>query len=92
MTMAKTIWKYEIPVREKFTIELPKSARVLAVQNQMDVPCMWILLNPAEEKKTCNFRLVGTGHDVPVNAEDFYLGTFQVAGGEFVFHVFQEAP
>ena len=83
-----TIWKYPIPIQDKFILSVPKGARVLAVQTQYGEPMIWMLVDPTVEKCDMRFTLVGTGHSVPA---DKYIGTFQFMGGNLVFHLFVES-
>ena len=83
----KTIWKYEVnPYSEQ---RLPKGAEVLSVQVQKDKPCIWVLVDPSNEKELRVFRVYGTGHELPDNPGKF-IGTFQLFDGDLVFHVFEE--
>ena len=84
-----TIWKYPIPVQDNIQVEMPKGARVLTVQMQMDVPYVWALVNPQAEKEIRTFRLVGTGHEIRHSDKLTYIGTFQLEGGALVFHLFE---
>lgn len=88
--MKKTIWKFEIKT-DKGNIEMPKDAEILSIQEQNNKPCIWALVNPDNETEERYFELFGTGHDVPcgMGIERNFIGTFQLSGGVFVFHVFE---
>ena len=87
----KTIWKYCVQVEDRFEVQMPKGAEVITVQMQGDVPCIWALVDPAQEMEPRRFRLAGTGHSLPDNINLFgYLGTFQP--GALVFHLFEILP
>lgn len=90
MTSTYRIFKYPVRIRDKFEVELPQSAEILDVQLQFGEPMMWALVDPQEQKVTRRFRVIGTGH--PIESDDLhrlhYVGTFQVAGGDMVFHLF----
>jgi len=81
------IYKYPIEPNDLIAIEMPKGARVLSVQAQRGVPCIWALVDPDAETAIRCFRIYGTGHPVskPVLP---YVGTFQSHGGDLVFHLF----
>lgn len=86
----KTIWKYRL---EPGTTELqiPGGAQILTVQEQFNGPCVWALVDPTREKETVRFHVYGTGHLINVPTEKlYYIGTFQLLGGDLVFHVFGE--
>jgi hypothetical protein len=87
----RTIYKYQIPIEDEFVLPLPTGARVLCVQVQHSVPCIWALVEggagvPTEDRR---FALRGTGHpcDDELNGAT-YIGTFQLHGGGRVFHLF----
>ena len=87
----QTIWKYPVPVADSFTILMPKGARFLTVQTQKTEPQMWALVDrdqPLEERR---FHLLGTGHSDGDRALGQYVGTFQVADGTLIFHLFEAA-
>lgn len=84
----KTIWKWEFSVKDKFTIDMPVGAKVLAVQTQAGVPCFWALVDSDAPRKMRTFRVYGTGHPCPDAPFQEYIGTFQLSGGALVFHLF----
>jgi len=91
------IWKYPFPIEDTFTLEIPKGAQVVHVGAQphsrdpsTEVPTLWCLVNKDAEKVPVEFTLVGTGH---LLSEEFvensiHLGTFFMAGGRLVWHLF----
>ena len=87
----KMICKYPITVRDRFVLVMPQGARVLTVQSQREVPCIWALVDPSEPERLYEFALVGTGH----KREDLdgmpYLGTVQLLDGGLILHVFGPA-
>jgi len=87
----KTIYKYEIPIQDHFTLELPRNAEILVVQTQFSKPQLWALVDLEAPIKKREFRVSGTGHDL---TEDYhkikeYIGTFQIENGGLVFHLFE---
>lgn len=84
----KTIWKYELPYEDNFSIQMPKAAKILDVQVQHEKPCIWALVDDYADTETRTFFLFGTGHPVkPFNVK--YIGTFQMKGGALVYHLFE---
>lgn len=86
----KKVFKYQIEARDSQTITMPKGAEILTVQVQHGEPCIWALVNPDNEPEEVKLRIHGTGHNVPSSELLSYIGTFQLHGGNFVFHVFRE--
>jgi hypothetical protein len=83
--MGKRIFKYEVPVADRFTVEMPTGAELLAVQMQHDRPVFWALVDDNHNREARTFYVVGTGNRVPAGAE-IYVGTWQ--SGPFVWHLF----
>lgn len=86
-----TIHKFEIPVADEFSIEMPSGARVLSAQTQRETPHIWALVDNENVKELRRFHLRGTGHDCTGLEHTVYVGTFQLRGGSLVFHLFAEA-
>lgn len=81
-----TIYKYG--VRPELDIALPKGSKPLCVQLQKGIPQLWIrIATDAGESEVRHFVIVPTGGSVNHTAR--YIGTFQLEGGELVFHVFE---
>lgn len=85
----KTIHKYTLVVTDNQFVDMPKWAKILSVQVQNNIPCIWAEVNtdmPIE--KRC-FEIFGTGNpiheDMGVSRE--YIGTFQMI--HFVWHLYE---
>lgn len=85
----KSIYKYQLPLGDTVTIEMPREAQALAVQVQSGSPYIWALVDPDAPKELRQFKVFGTGHMIPQEDPLHYLGTFQLDDGNFVFHVFE---
>lgn len=84
-----TIWKYAVPPRNVFELELPFGAKFLAVQAQRSIPQAWFLVDPVLTIEARRFVIVATGDHVDRAEELTYLGTFQLNEGELVLHLFE---
>lgn len=84
-----TIWKYQLRDAQIATLNMPKGAQVLSVQVQHGKPMVWALVDPKADMERRISHVVGTGWDFEP-AGMTYVGTFQVSGGEFVFHLFEQ--
>jgi hypothetical protein len=90
--MEKRIFKYPLEVENKQVINLPKGSELLTVQTQFNKPQLWALVDPNEKEKEERYiEMFGTGHPINYNVdlERKYLSTYQLDGGNFVFHVFE---
>ncbi len=70
---------------------MPIGAKILTVQTQNDIPCLWALVDPQAETEGRNIEIFGTGHPVlsDLGTAREYIGTFQMHNGTLVFHVFE---
>lgn len=88
--MINKIYKYQLEVKDYFSIVMPKGASILTVQVQQGIPCIWAIVDPEQIlMETRNFRIFGTGHPILVSAKNSYIGTFQLQNGGFVGHLFE---
>jgi hypothetical protein len=86
----KKIYKYSVELTDIFTLDMPKGAQILSVQEQYGEPQIWAIVDPKADKETRRFRLIGTGHPIEENTSMMsFLGTFQLDNGEFVGHLFE---
>ena len=89
--MTQTIWKYPLPLTDRTLYQMPKGAEILCVQLQNNEPQLWASVNPSSDTETREIITVGTGNNVPADVGR-YIGTYQVHGGDFIFHVFEARP
>ena len=86
-----TLWKYPIPIEDRFTLSLPEGAviRHLAVQGSQTY--LWVEVDPDRVPETRAFFWVGTGHSFPQTPtqEQVYLGTVHLDGLGLVFHLYE---
>ena len=87
----RKIFKYHVPVIDRFELSLPIGAEILKIDIQdssMEKSFMWALVNPEAELEVRKFRLVGTGH--PIEEENLHhISTFKMLGGRLMWHVFE---
>lgn len=86
------VWKFQFEITDTFTIDMPDGARVLHVGLQGDTPTIWCLVNPEAGPCPVAFILRGTGQpfEESLARACVHVGTFQMAGGQLVFHLFTE--
>lgn len=85
-----TIWKFQLELADRQTVEMPSGSQILTVQLQHGKPCIWALVDTSQTGKEIRvIEIIGTGNPIP-NPEDKreYIGTFQFMG-HLVFHVFE---
>ena len=81
------IFKYELEVADRQAIQMPTGAQILCVQVQGNVPCLWAKVNDEATPVSREISIYGTGQALQSYPGD-YIGTFQMAQGELVFHVY----
>lgn len=88
--MKKQIFKYELGAIDRNIIMLPLGSEILSIQVQRGVPCIWVLVNPENQKEERWFEIFGTGHEISFDVERKFIGTFQLnEATSLVFHLFE---
>lgn len=86
----KTVYKYQLTITNRQTVVMPgaKSAKLLSVQMQNNIVCLWALVNTDLPNEKIQISIVGTGH--PIEHDNVqYIDTFQMVARGLVFHVFK---
>lgn len=72
------IFKYSLPVQEKYEIELPKGAQIIRVEDVDGLFYLWAIVNDDEnhpkEKRFLEFYKTGQPIETPIE-HLFFLGT-----------------
>lgn len=85
----RTVWKYPLAFSDKaITHSIPHNEVIVHVAMQDDVPTIWAIVDPGEEREQRTFIVTGTGHLVPDDAS--YIGT--VMERFFVWHIWETHP
>lgn len=70
-----TIYKYQLPVKEKFILELPHSAMILRVDDVEGLFYLWAVVNPEAPLVPRYFECYKTGQPITTPMRSlFYLG------------------
>lgn len=86
----RTIHKFPLQITASQAVVMPQGAEILAVQAQGQTPCLWALVDPERETEIRIIEIFGTGDPIIEGGKArSYLGTFQLKGGESVFHAFE---
>lgn len=89
MGRIRTIWKFPVQVKPDFVVEIPSGGEVLSVQVQYMEPVMWVMVDPDAPKEQRRFTVKGTGHHFDISDLGRFIGTFQLAEGNFIGHLFE---
>lgn len=90
----KTIWKFEIPVTDQVTIDVPEGAEFLRHVHAIDRTTLWLwaVVDPARPLVARTIHILGTGHAhdmLGIPGGLHHIGS--VVTPPFVWHVFDEA-
>lgn len=87
-----TIYKYPIVPTFEQSISIHAGYRILALQVQDGVPCIWAIVNTDAQIVNLYLHTIGTGHPADEFEDKQHVGTYQLSQGEghpiFVGHVF----
>lgn len=86
--MTKSIWKYELVTNGPNKPKVPIGAQFLTLQLQYGLPQIWFLVNVQGTLEERTFEIHGPGWQIQENPGE-YRGTYQLAKGSLVFHVFE---
>lgn len=84
----KTISKFPLKITDVQSIMMQEGAKILTLQAQRDIPCIWAEVIEENKKVKRTFTTYGTGHELPEYPGE-YLGTYQVKNGSGVFHLYE---
>ena len=93
----KTVWKFPLYLKDRQVIEMPLGARVLHVDVQDQVLCLWAEVTPSTQPHERRiFWIVGTGNEMPGGLLRHLGSVFMRRPGDlakhrpFVWHVYEE--
>jgi hypothetical protein len=89
--MNKTIWKYNLLIADDQTIDLPKNAQILTIQNQNGDSCLWALVNPKNDKEPRTILGCRDNNDIDTKSCTLhYISSAQWYS--VVIHYFEKLP
>lgn len=91
----KVIFKYQMPVLEKFTMRLPRGAEIIRMADQGGMFWLWAVVDTGAPDETRQFHAVKCGANVPDIPGLFYRGFcaihVQMELGLYIFEEFCNA-
>ena len=84
-----SIWKFPLNPNSPTLVEMPAGTQILSMQLQGGTPTLWALVDTEAPRVTRHFAIYGTGWEFDYSPGT-HVGTFQMAGGSLVFHVFDQ--
>ena len=84
----RVIYKYELSITDKQTIDLPDGSHILKFGEQDGQIVMWVDQDDFNEIVTIEFNIVGTGQELSTDGMDIWHGTIQMSNG-LVWHIYE---
>jgi hypothetical protein len=85
----ETIFKYPLEDKAIQKIDIPAGGKILAVQVQRGIPCLWVKVNSDNPFRTRIIETYYTGKAMKAHPDRVYVGTYQFDERNLVFHVFE---
>lgn len=89
----KTIWKYQLPVLERFVLKLPEGAQIIRIDDQGGMLWAWAIVNTEAPLTERSFRAFKTGAQMPDDVLLQYVGCAAIhVQMELMLYFFEELP
>lgn len=82
-------WVWNFKTSDTQVISMPYAAKILCVQMQHGIPCLWALCKMDDGMADRTIDIFGTGHSIIDLFTRTYIGTVQQMDGALVWHVFE---
>lgn len=87
----KVIFKYQMPVLEKFTMKLPQGAQIIRVADQGGLFWLWAIVDTTVPDEDRHFVSVKCGANVPQDYPLIYIGFCAIfVQQELGLYIFEE--
>lgn len=87
----KVIYKYQMPVQEKFSMELPKDAQILRVADQDGMFWLWAVVDTRAPDEERNFIAIKCGANIPEDRILNYIGMCAIfVQQELALYIFED--
>lgn len=78
--MKNQIWKFEISDSQKSFL-IPIESKILHIQVEDGIPCIWVRVDPTTEKTKRHFELFDASYNTEYDGvERAFIGAFQMDG------------
>lgn len=92
-TTGRVIFKYQMPVLEKFSMKLPQGAEIIRMQDQGGMFWLWAVVDTSAPMEERFFRAFKTGAEIPAGLKLLYIGFCAVfVQMELGLYIFEESP
>lgn len=87
--MALEVWKFPLKSTGHINVSMPVGADIISVQALRGLVTLWATCDQEKDVELRNFFVAMTGAPLPELHPLKSVGTVQLDGGDFVFHVFE---
>lgn len=84
----QAIYKFDLPFTEHIQLQMPEGAIIFNVATQYEAPRIWAICDTEAALVVRRLEMRATGQPFD-GSEAMYLGTFQMLGGDLVYHLFE---
>lgn len=92
-TTGKVIFKYQMPVLERFTMKLPAGAEIIRMEDQGGMFWLWAVVDTAAPDEERQFAAFKTGGAIPDDLNLAYRGFCKVhVQQELGLYIFEVLP
>ena len=89
----RVIFKYQMPVLEQFSMNLPAGAQIIRMADQGGMFWLWAVVDTDAPAETRHFRAFKTGAKIPDGLDLRYIGFCAVfVQMELGLYIFEEFP
>lgn len=89
----RVIFKYQMPVLEEFSMDLPAGAEIIRMEDQGGMFWLWAVVDTNQPNETRNFMAFKTGAEMPPDVKLKYVGFcavfVQMELGLYIFEVIE---
>ena len=87
--MEMAIFKYPLTFEAFQSIYVPEGARIIHFDKQVEIPTLWIEVDPTVPTVQRHFRMLGTGHAIPTDERLVHVGTALFNSHTLVWHLYE---
>lgn len=86
-----TIFKYQMPVLEQFSMTLPEGAKIIRMADEGGMFWLWAVVNTEAKPEERHFRAFKTGGQIPEGLQLEYVGCCAVfVQMELMLYIFED--
>lgn len=87
MSKTKAVWKFAAEPDGVIRVKAPAPQDVVLFEMQRGTFCCWVEVYPGGPLSEVEFRVFGTGHEIPADA--VWIKSCTSHGGDYVWHLYQ---